>query len=575
MRQLELSQHEQLLLHAALNPDGAVAAASWQAWASQVPLEQASLPELRLLPAAYAHLYRVAPTLELPRKLRGNVRANFCRTTFLADESLPIIQQLSRGTPVMLTKGMAICLRFKAWASRPMWDVDVHVPFQALDQACQMLAQFGWTPRYGLTWDSLVHRSCLRRNSWNFTKGLADVDLHWRLPGDRDDRWLEKEMWETSEQVEYSGQRLLVQSAEFAVISSVHHGFLQGTRSDALQTTVDAAWLLPLCRPEILLQLVRKSELSEPFQRLIEILDGVGASPPGASVAKLMTASQSSHAKQERLPVKPTTERAMLRHPSLYRLWTILGRKSRLERLLLKCTGPFSKPLKSAPARQEYDMRECTTIDAIGGPGWSWPEPARSCIWSDRADVRLLIPLKHVDDHLIVLDFTDQQRTSPNGRIDVFANGLYVTEIDISRNAAAASTSCCLGVTRRMLFGPWVELAFRPRPYRRDAAEYYRGLGLALRKISVLELRDLNAIFGGHNPPQLHIRLLRGEEPYASKLARIQAKIEASPHKGSSDLPEDFDPLVYVLSYSDLFEAEVDPYQHFIGSGRFENRIWR
>ena len=69
------------------------------------------------------------------------------------------------------------------WASRPMGDVDIHVPFEALDKVCQVLAEFNWTPRYGMTGESLVRRSCLRRNSWNFTKGLVDVDLHWRLTG--------------------------------------------------------------------------------------------------------------------------------------------------------------------------------------------------------------------------------------------------------------------------------------------------------------------------------------------------------------------------------------------------------
>jgi hypothetical protein len=42
-----------------------------------------------------------------------------------------------------------------------------------------------------------------------------------------------------------------------------------------------------------------------------------------------------------------------------------------------------------------------------------------------------------------------------------------------------------------------------------------------------------------------------------------------------SSIPVDFDPHLYVLSYPDLFEAEVDPYEYFSVFGRHENRLWR
>ena len=52
----------------------------------------------------------------------------------------------------------------------------------------------------------------------------------------------------------------------------------------------------------------------------------------------------------------------------------------------------------------------------------------------------------------------------------------------------------------------------------------------------------------------------------------IQAKIEASPFRQSGSLPAGFDPLIYALSYPDLFELEVDPYEHFLIHGRHESR---
>jgi hypothetical protein len=492
---------------------------SWSEWSSQGPLEEAARAELRLLPAAFAHLYRVAPTLELPKKLQGSLRANFCKTTLLADGSLSLISELSRHAPVMLTKGLAICLRFNAWASRPMVDVDIHVPVEALGNACRVLAELNWTPRYGMTWDSLLRRCCSRRNSWNFTKGTADVDLHWRLCDGRTNRWLEQEMWDSGEQVNFSGRTLLIQRAEFALLSSVNHGFLHGTRSDLLQTIVDSAWLLPLCKSNDLLRLIRRSELLVPFRVLHRILDVVGLSelftarliegPYERSekvvVRRLFKRTAESSFLREPFPYRVwkwlkrvllsgtrplATESALLQHPVLYRLWDVLGRKARLERLILKWTGPFSKPLKPAHIKGAYDLRDCTTIDEIGGPGWSYPDPARICCWVDRADARLLVPLKHVADYLLLVSVATNE-PSPIGPIDVFANGLYVMKMDPSKTS---SDTYSITITHRMLFGPWVELSFRPKPYS-------SGRSVPLRKLRILDVRRVTEILSAPASP--------------------------------------------------------------------------
>ena len=147
---------------------------------------------------------------------------------------------------------------------------------------------------------------------------------------------------------------------------------------------------------------------------LTNILDGVEMYDWAWTMARLMDKANEARVKSApaRGSFKPATESALLRQPFLYWLWNLFGRKARLERLLLKWAGPLSKPLKPAHAKEEYDMRECAVIDEIGGPGWCWPEPDRTCFWADRADARLLVPLKHIQDHLLVLAFADHQRRS-------------------------------------------------------------------------------------------------------------------------------------------------------------------
>jgi hypothetical protein len=40
-------------------------------------------------------------------------------------------------------------------------------------------------------------------------------------------------------------------------------------------------------------------------------------------------------------------------------------------------------------------------------------------------------------------------------------------------------------------------------------------------------------------------------------------------------VPEDFDPLAYLLLNTDVLKAGMPPYKHFIGSGQYENRRWK
>lgn len=92
----------------------------------------------------------------------------------------------------------------------------------------------------------------------------------------------------------------------------------------------------------------------------------------------------------------------------------------------------------------------------------------------------------------------------------------------------------------------------------------------------------LKAISGAVSPHKVkemdllisHLKFHRGEEPEASKWARIKNKMDASPLKDASDLPANFDPKQYVLSYPDLFEHEVDPYEHYLNWGRYEGRSY-
>jgi Uncharacterised nucleotidyltransferase len=589
MAAFEPTAQEALLLNAALNTDGQAATASWEEWTTKTELEQAPLAELRLIPAVYAHLSRVAPEFKLPNKLRGKARAVFTRNNLLAREALPLIAAIDRHCPVMLTKGLAICVRFDAWSSRPMADVDIQVPLDALARTTETFAEAGWTPAGSMTLPSLVHRVSLRRNSWNFAKGRVSVDLHWRLQGGPQEDWLNRQMWESAETFELPNQSVRLQSPEFSVVTALGHGFAAGEeRGNALQTIVDGAWLLPSCKSDRLFPALTRAGLLARFATLLSVLDAVGL---GKTLPSDLTdfgghsregfgksGESSATAEPKSATWRQSPETAVLRRPLLYRLWETLGRRARMERLLIRWAGPFSKPLAAhAAPRDAYDLQDCRVMDELAGPGWSWSDPIHRCFWSDRADARLLVPLNHVGDHLLVLGVSDHRIYSANPRFDVFANGSYVTTIDFPARLAAAD--CCLLIPRRLLFGPWVELSLRPSRYRgggmQKPDDFVLARSVPARDLRVLDLDQIMAFFAGNHVPPIYLRILKGEEGPAAQFARIKAKIDASPLRRDPNLPSDFDPVLYVLAYPDLFENEVDPYHHFLAHGRNEGRPWR
>jgi hypothetical protein len=432
-----------------------------------------------------------------------------------------------------------------------------------------------------MTPDSLVNRTAHRRDSWNFTKGLGEMDLHWRVTSGASEKWLTRRMWDSAEQHVCYGRNVLLQSPEFATATVIAHGFKYGTHEDAMQTVIDAAALLPVCKAEQLLPLVQHFNLLPCLRQLLTIMEEVGRwqsvshlVTPVAELAKPQATEQATII-ANRSPTPLAPESSLLRHPLVYRLWESWGRNPWLERLLLRVLGPFSKPLAPPDSFiSDYDLRDCQEIDRIGGPGWAWPEPDHTCFWADRADARLLIPLRRVGDHLLLFGLAE--KWSPNPAVDVFANGSHAARIEL--RGGLSELLHCIIVPRSLLFGPWVELSFRPSPYRGTevhAPEDYPFMrSLPARRLQVLEAADLNALLSGQYIPDVHLKILAGEEPHASQFARIKAKVENSPFREHADIPGDFDPYRYILLHADLLAAEIDPYEHYIAHGKKENRTW-
>ena len=559
-----------------------MAIAGWSQWSAETSLEDAPYPELRLLPSVYAHLSRAAPGMPLPQKLKGKARATFTQNAILTHGSREILAALvEEGAPVLLAKGVDFCFRFNAWSRRPMGDIDIYVPEAKLALACGVLAKESWTPRYGLTWASLIHRTSLRRESWNITKEFGNLDLHWRLHDAPGSLALEKELWAAAETVDFNGLNVRRPSPEFALLLALQHGLLTGTRSDILQMVVDSASWLSICNAAVLDEILERSAMRKAFDAVREVHRRIGADVTFPIPTRRGFRNNARPLTPDATPPEERVEAGVLRSPQRYAEWIAHGRRPRMERSLLKTFGPFSEPL-APPAvfSDDYDLRDCAVMDQIGGPGWGWPEPEHTCFWSDRADARLLIKLRRRTGHMIVLSLAGNQRSSPNPVVKIFANGHPLTKVK-----PGSGLEVVLLIKKSYLVGAWVELSLRPRRFRGNEARWAAvqiKRSIAASRLRVFEMSALSSFLRSTYPSDLSTypsdllrRILLGEEPFSSKFGRIRQKIADSPFQEATELPEDFDPIGYVLLYQDLFEEEVDPYNHFIYYGREEGRRWK
>jgi hypothetical protein len=589
---MQPTEREQLLLNAVLHPDLSVAVASCAAWQSQVVLEKAPYAETRLIPSVFARFSNGATGVELPPKFRGKARATFTQNMIMARELLPYLETLAASYPVIAIKGLAFCARYNGWSKRAMGDFDIHIRYGDMEEVCRRLEQDGWVPRYGMTWPSLLYRCALRRNSWGLSRGRAELDLHWRIADNEGERTLDRELWGRAQSFQVLGHRLLVPSVEVALIYSLAHGFRQGTRADSLQTVIDSTWLLRDCDDGLLARLIERTGLAREYRALRSILVGSGVPvslDPGPEKAGAPTGVVKPATKmpgilerirQRRASRVPRSrfERKLVRSPAVYRGWEAIGRPRLLEMLYLRAFGPISRPLQPGqPARPFYDLRDCDVMDEVGGVGWSIPDPGHMFFWSDRADARLILPASRRQDYLLALTVSVYRIYSGAPDFAVLGNGHLLGLVNFRRTPQISTYF--FSVPKRLVFADWLEVSFRPHNYASEQiaqSNYGHRISIPAQRVELIGVCDrLPALLDLPVVPPLLEMIQRGEEPYKSRFERLKARMDVSVWKDSNELPPGFDPVLYLLNNPGLFEAEVDPYQHYVHWGRAEGRQWR
>jgi hypothetical protein len=285
------SGRELQLLDAAVNPDAAAAVASWERWSSQTTLEDAQYPERRLLSAVYGHLSLIAPGVDLPKKMRGKARATLASNHMIARATVHLCESLGAASPVLFSEAIAICLRFDAWATRDVRAADIHLPAAALKDVEAALSTIGWHLQSGELSPALTGPEAAAFGSLTATKGRLGVRIHWSRSSEGKDCPLTQGMWADAENVLYLGRSVSIQSAEDSLVAILRHRLRSDDRSEALLAVVDAAWLLPVCRPDRLSSHLAAASLTGAFHELAALLQELGM--PKEAISRVSTSSSS------------------------------------------------------------------------------------------------------------------------------------------------------------------------------------------------------------------------------------------------------------------------------------------
>jgi hypothetical protein len=483
---MQFTPRELQLLTAAIDPDPIAATASWRRWSSQISLEDAPYPERRLLSAVYGHLSLIAPAFDLPSKMRGKARATFAGNHLIAREIFQLRESLSAVTPVILSEAIGICLRFNAWATRDVRVADIHISAGSLKNVGAALSAAGWDFQSDDILRALADPEAASFSTLIAAKGHVVVRIHWRFASERIDGPLTRALWADAESIVYLGNSGRIQSAEDSLVTILCDRLKSDDRSDALLSAVDAARLLPVCRPERLASRLATASLVGSFRELTTLLRELGA--PEESVVRITSSIASTAAAIDSITPDSvgreraaTADVAVTRKAAHFFLWHMLGRRARIERMLLRFGGPFFDTPKGFERRR--DNVAPIDFDLIGyADGAIEGDDLRIIL--DPADIRVLIPLPSMGDHTVIIEFVADDMSVCGGRINVFANGRYLATLD--REDVVGAGQWRVFVPGDVLFGRWVELSLRAE--RVDAKQRKR-TGNDMTKLALQRLR--------------------------------------------------------------------------------------
>ena len=214
-----------LLVKAALAPPP-VAGKAWAEWRKGYALDETPWTEVRLLGAVAQRISWLEPDADILPRIRGIQKFLYAQSQLCLVGAMGGLRDLSgAGIPMLFLKGAGrVAVDDGIARERLVRDIDVLVPIDRRDEACERLGVGGWQLRGA--WQTLwrSYNSLAGHHGWSLSRGRGEIDLHHfsnnlnRLVGDDDG------LWARSSRVTWRGIEVHVPSATDNLLIAVVHG---------------------------------------------------------------------------------------------------------------------------------------------------------------------------------------------------------------------------------------------------------------------------------------------------------------------------------------------------------------
>jgi hypothetical protein len=215
-------KHELLLKAALLKGDEMLR--SYQQWKKLVDFEEdIEYASFRTLPLLYQNLQEQGISDELMPRLKGIYRKSWSKNQFLFFKTGRMLKFFEgHGIKTLVMKGIPLSILFyKNFATRPMADMDLLIPFSDARRAVELLQDAGWklyNPQY-LEFNLKYGRSATFADSEK-----TELDLHWHPIFEAHGDISEDDFWNEALPLEVAGAKTLSFDATDLFFHTIVHG---------------------------------------------------------------------------------------------------------------------------------------------------------------------------------------------------------------------------------------------------------------------------------------------------------------------------------------------------------------
>jgi hypothetical protein len=502
-RHLDPSSEHAHLLRAALHVDRVTAQRSLEAWQAGTDLEDLDATSLRLLSLLADRLDQLDVDEDLRTRIATIVRFTWLRTQALLGACRPALADLADGdVPFLVLKGAALLgADARGLGRRQLDDVDLLVPVSAVPRVTVTLRGRGFDSPLA---DGLIARPrqhLTATHSTAFSKGQAEIDLHWRAAPLARRPDVEEQRWFDARIVEVAGVPVGIPSATEMLLLTLEHDAVP-TASGSGRWVGDAATLLASgdLEGQRLAARAQALGIAAVLDHAVDLFEDLTGRPLAGPRRRRPPSLAARALRDLRAPRAVEAGELWQRHRAVAQpgwrgtaraaaaTWSGLGGPAAL-RTLAKRPVPSPGP-GAADAERDPWAWACRRVDlsfGVGddgvawlGSGWSSPEPGFT--WTDAPHADLIVPAEVAPAEPLVLDLVSHGLVSDRAGTYEVRWSVDDTPVAVQRVTTGEPTWWTIRVPAGVAAGGTVRLGLDVR-WPRSAAQ--AGTGTDLRRLGI------------------------------------------------------------------------------------------